>query len=155
MIKSLIKYNYAPRYGEKIKYIVVHDTGNANKGAGARNHYLYFNSPGRNASSHYFVDSNEIWQIVEDENAAWHCGDGKGRYGITNSNSIGIELCINSDGNWEETKIKGTQLIRELLKKYNLPKSCVVRHYDASLKNCPAKMSPMGWREWTQFYDSI
>lgn len=153
--KKLIGYNYSGRNGEAIKYIVVHDTGNPSRGAGAGNHYMYFNKPGRNASAHYFVDSRETLQIVEDHNSAWHCGDGKGRFGITNRNSIGIELCINSDGDWELTKKRGIDLIRYLLKKHDLPKERVVRHYDASLKNCPGKMSGMGWSEWTRFYDEI
>lgn len=153
--RKLIRYNYSGRNRENIKFIVVHDTGNPSKGAGARNHYLYFDKPNRNASAHYFVDSKEILQLVEDHNSAWHCGDGKGRFGITNRNSIGIELCINSDGDWELTKKRGIELIRELLKRHGLTKDRVFRHYDASLKNCPGKMSAMGWREWTRFYDEI
>lgn len=153
--KKLIRYNYSDRNGEAVKFIVVHDTGNLSMGAGAENHYKYFNKPGRNASAHYFVDSKETLQIVEDHNAAWHCGDGKGRFGITNRNSIGIELCINSDENWEFTKKRGIELIRYLLVKHDLSKDSLVRHYDASLKNCPGRMSKMGWREWTRFYDEI
>lgn len=153
--KKLIEYNYSGRNRETIKFIVVHDTGNPSKGAGAENHFRYFNDPGRNASAHYFVDSKETLQLVVDHNSAWHCGDGKGRFGITNRNSIGIELCINSDGDWELTKKRATELIRHLLSKYGLSKDRVVRHYDASLKNCPGKMSAMGWREWTRFYDEI
>ena len=153
--KELIRYNYETRMGRKIDYIVIHDTGNSRKGADAYAHFRYFNHPGRNASAHYFVDSREIIQLVEDFNAAWHCGDGRGRYGITNSNSIGIELCINSDGDWEETKRKGIDLIRGLMKKHDIPKERVVRHFDASGKLCPRSMSNFGWREWTLFYDKI
>ncbi|MGM0397218.1 MAG: peptidoglycan recognition protein family protein [Bacillota bacterium] len=153
--KEHIRYNYANRMGRKPEYIVVHDTGNPRLGADAAAHFQYFNYPGRNASSHYFVDSREILQIVEDSFAAWHCGDGRGRYGITNSNSIGIELCINADGDWEETKRKGLELIRLLMERHSIPKDRVIRHYDASRKNCPGKMSGTGWREWTIFYDRI
>lgn len=150
-----IIYNYSGRMGKTIQYIVVHDTGNPRRGARALAHYNYFNSPGRKASSHYFVDSKEILQIVHDSYAAWHCGDGRARYGITNSNSIGIELCTNEDGDWEETKRKGIQLIRLLMERHNIPKEKVLRHYDASRKICPRKMSGIGWREWTFFYDKI
>lgn len=153
--KKLIENNYSGRNRETIKFIVVHDTGNPSKGAGAENHYQYFNKPDRNASAHYFVDGKETLQLVEDHNSAWHCGDGKGRFGITNRNSIGIELCINFDGDWELTKKHAAELVRYLLSKHGLSKESVVRHYDASLKNCPGKMSAMGWREWTKFYDEI
>ncbi|WP_422486400.1 N-acetylmuramoyl-L-alanine amidase family protein [Gudongella sp. DL1XJH-153] len=147
--------NYADRMGKSVEYIVVHDTGNPRRGADADAHFNYFNKPGRNASAHYFVDSVEILQIVPDSLAAWHCGDGRGRHGITNSNSIGVELCINVDGDWEETKKKGTLLIRLLMERHGIPKERVTRHFDVSRKICPRKMSEAGWREWTFFYDKI
>lgn len=153
--KKLIKYNFSSRYETKIKYIVIHDTGNTNKGAGAYNHYLYFNRSNRNASSHYFIDDREIIQTVEDINCAWHCGDGRGTYGITNLNSIGIELCINQDGDFLVTQEKALELIRQLMKKHELPKENVVRHFDASRKICPRSMSEVGWKKWTLFYDRI
>lgn len=153
--KKLIKYNFSSRKGIKIKYIVIHDTGNTNKGSGAYNHYLYFNGPNRNASSHYFIDDKEIIQTVEDANCAWHCGDGRGIYGITNSNSIGIELCINQNGNFLATQEKAIGLIRLLMEKHGIHKENVVRHFDASRKICPRSMSEVGWRKWTLFYDRI
>lgn len=153
--KKLIKYNYAPRYGKEIKYIVVHDTGNTNKGAGANNHYLYFNSGIRNASAHYFIDDKEIIQTVEDSNASWHCGDGKGLYGITNSNSIGVEICINEDSDFEVALLKTIELIKYLMEKHKIHKDNVVRHYDASRKICPKTMSDIGWKKWTKFWCNI
>lgn len=155
MEKALIRHNYSGRNGEKIRYIVVHDTGNPSKGAGARNHFIYFDKPGRNASAHYFVDSKEILQLVEDVNAAWHCGDGRRKFGVTNRNSIGVELCVNSDGDWEMTKKNAIELIKLLLYRHGLRKERVIRHFDASLKLCPGRMALMGWREWTRFYDEI
>lgn len=153
--KKLIKYNFSSRNGTEIKYIVVHDTGNPRKGAGAHNHYLYFNGGNRNASAHYFVDDKEIIQTVEDSNASWHCGDGKGRYGITNSNSIGIEICINEDGDFEKAKTNAIVLVRTLMTLYNIPKENVVRHFDASKKICPKSMSDLGWRKWSEFWCEI
>ena len=48
-----------------------------------------------------FVDDSNIIQTVDyTKNYSWHCGDGEGKYGITNKNSIGIEICVNSDGNY-------------------------------------------------------
>lgn len=153
--KMLIKNNFGSRKGVKISYIVIHDTGNTNKTANAINHFKYFNTPNVNASSHYVIDEDHIIQLVEDKNSSYHCGDGKGRFGITNSNSIGIELCVNEGNDWYKTKEKAILLIRILLNEYNLDKKNVVRHFDASLKICPRKMSESGWREWVYFYDSI
>ena len=135
--KMLIKYNYSSRNGKKIEYIVVHDTGNTGRGAGVKSHFSFFNGADRQSSADYFVDDHSIGQFVEDWNYSWHCGDGKGKYGITNSNSIGVEICINSDGNYTQAVKNAAELVRFLMKKYNIPLSKVVRHYDASRKSCP------------------
>lgn len=155
--KKLIIYNYSSRKGEKIKYIVIHDTGNKDKGAGANNHYRYryFNGGNRNASAHYFVDDKEIIQTVEDSDTSWHCGDGKGKYGITNRNSIGIEICINVDGNYEKALENTIKLTKYLMKKYNIKVENVVRHFDASRKICPMSMSTNNWDKWWNFKDRL
>jgi N-acetylmuramoyl-L-alanine amidase len=101
--KKLISYNFSSRNKQAILYIVIHDTGNPRAGADAEAHYRYFNGGNRGASAHYFVDASSIIQTVEDYNASWHCGDGQGKYGITNQNSVGVEICINADGD-DETK---------------------------------------------------
>lgn len=152
--KKLVKYNFTKgRSGKKIEYIVIHDTGNENPTATAIAHYNYFNSGNKGASAHYFVDEKEIVQIIEDSDTAWHCGDrnhGKMPDKILNSNSIGIEICIN-DGNYE-TEIKKTiELTKYLMDKYKVPFDNVVRHYDASKKPCPAKLSKNNWEGWKAF----
>jgi hypothetical protein len=147
--KKLIKYNFST--GNDPKYIVVHDTGNPGKGADADAHYRYFNGGNRNASAHYFVDDHSIIQTVEDANASWHCGDGKGQYGITNYNSIGIEICINSDGDYNKAVQNAIDLVKFLMKKHNISLDKVVRHYDASRKNCPGTMSSNNWEKWNWF----
>lgn len=153
--KKLIKYNYSSRNNKRIEYIVIHDTGNTSKGAGADNHYRYFNGGNRNASAHYFVDDKEIIQTVEDANASWHCGDGKGKYGITNSNSIGVEICINSDGDYEKAVANTVELVKHLMEKHNIPIEKIVRHYDASRKICPRTMSNNNWERWKGFKESL
>ena len=152
--KMPIRYNVSYRINQK-KYIVVHDTGNSNKGAGAINHYKYFNGGNRNASAHYFVDDRNIIETVDPNLVAWHCGDGRGRYGIYNSNSIGIEICINPESDYEMAKLQAVELIRFLMQTYNIKKENVVRHYDASRKICPRSMSGDNWAEWWEFYKMI
>lgn len=73
--KQLIHYNYSSRNGARIAYIVVHDTGNPDRGADAMAHYRYFSGGNRRASAHYFVDDMGVVQIIEDAYAAWHCGE--------------------------------------------------------------------------------
>lgn len=153
--KRLIHYNFSSRRGVPIKYIVIHDTGNTNARAGALNHYRYFGGGNRNASAHYFVDDKGVVQIIEDSLASWHCGDGRGRYGITNSNSIGVEICINSDGDYDKALDNARKLVRELVKFYKIPVKNVVRHFDASHKICPRTMSAEGWKKWWEFKESL
>lgn len=133
-----------------IRGIVVHYT--ANPGAGAENHYRYFNNGagGRSASAHYFVDAKEIIQIIPDNEVAFHVNEGKtrklswmnasisGYVGNGNVCSIGIEMCQEKDGSFHPNTVKQTQeLIAMLMKKYNIGISRVVRHYDQTGKFCP------------------
>lgn len=151
--KKLIKFNYSS--GNKPTYLVIHDTGNTGSGANALAHYNYFNGGDRQASAHYFVDSSNIIQTVEHSNASWHCGDGGGKYGITNYNSIGIEICINSDGNYSQAVSNAVELTKYLMNSLSIPANRVVRHYDASRKNCPGSMSANNWAAWNNFKSRI
>lgn len=150
-----IRRNYRSRGKVGIRYIVIHDTGNANKGAGALAHRNYVENNARGASAHYFVDDKVIVQYVGDSFAAHAVGDGHGRYGITNQNSLSIEMCINSDGNYNKTYKNIVELTKNLMKKFNVPIERVVRHYDASRKNCPGHMSKNNWKAWWQFKEDI
>lgn len=147
--KKLIKFNFSS--GNDIKYIVVHDTANTDRGADAEAHYRYFNGGDRQSSAHYFVDDKEIVQLVQDYNASWHCGDGGGRYGITNHNSIGVEICVNSDCNYEKAVSNAVDLVKFLMQKYSISIDRVVRHYDASRKICPESMRHNNWERWWNF----
>lgn len=150
-----IKRNFRSRGKVGIKYLVIHDTGNLNKGAGALNHRNYVENNSRGASAHYFVDDKVIVQYVGDSMAAGSVGDGRGRYGITNSNSLSIEMCINSDGNYLKMYKNTVELAKNLMKKFNIPWERVVRHYDASRKNCPGHMSKNKWEKWKKFKEDI
>ena len=149
--KKQIGYNRVSR-GVGIRYIVIHDTGNKSKGADADAHFNYFNGGNRNSSADFFVDGKKVLQVNDyTKYYTWHVGDGKGKYGITNSNSVGIEICVNSDGNYDAAYLKAVELSRYLMKQLGIPAERVVRHYDASRKNCPASMSGNGWALWEKF----
>lgn len=123
-----------------IKYIVIHYTGSGTSAAGsAKANCIYFSRANRNASAHYFIDDGGIWEYANPSTyVTWHCGDGHGAYGITNANSIGIEVCMNGDKEYTTKEIGYLkQLVSYLMKTYGVPASRVVRHYDASRKMCP------------------
>ena len=153
--EKLVKYNFSSRKGTSIKYIVIHDTGNTSKGADANAHFSFFNSADRQSSAHYFVDDTQVLRIIKDSDKAWHCGDGNGKYGITNENSIGIEMCINSDGDFNKTYLNTLRLTKYLMEKYNIPLENVVRHYDASRKLCPNVFKENNWEKWNKFKEDL
>lgn len=146
---------YSRGKNPEILYLVIHDTGNTNPGATALNHRNYVGTNKRGASAHYFVDDKNIVQFVGDSKAAGAVGDGKGRYGITNRNSINIEMCINKDGNYDKMYKNTVELTKNLMDKFKIPLNKVVRHYDASRKNCPGHMSKNNWAKWWQFKKDI
>lgn len=144
--ENLTNVNYNKLTNKVNKYIVIHYVGAIST---AYNNSVYFKSVNRNASANYFVDDNEIYRVVKDEDKAWHCGDslktgngGKYNGKCTNSNSIGIEMCCydnNGKLDISEKTIENTiQLVKELMAKYNIPVENVIRHYDVTNKNCPA-----------------
>lgn len=148
--KKYVNYNYSRR-SSKPKYIVIHDTGNP--GASANNHYLYFNGGNRGSSADFFVDSDNIIQIVDtDVNYSWAVGDGKGVYGITNANSCSIEMCLEKDGRPSEATVKNTiELTRYLMSYYDISIEGVKRHFDCSRKSCPYSFMANDWEKWYNF----
>lgn len=146
-----LKKHIGLREGE-IKYIVIHDTGNRAKGAGATAHKNYFLTTDRKASADFVVEEDKVIKLNNYyKYFTWHCGDGKGRYGITNSNSIGVEMCVNSDANRQKTINTTIKLVYDLMEELKIPIDRVVRHYDASRKICPASMRTNNWEGWRRF----
>ena len=132
-------YNITKRT-QKVKYIVLHYVGAGTSTDGnAISNCKYFAGGDRQASAHYFVDDGGIYEYADPSTYyTWHCGDGHGKYGITNANSIGIEVCQDGDRPYTQKEIKFLkQLVPYLMEKYQIPKNHVVRHYDASRKLCP------------------
>lgn len=153
--KKQIAYNKVGRT-TTIKYIVIHDTGNKSKGANADAHFNYFNGGNRNSSADFFVDDKKILQVNDyTRYYTWQVGDGKGKYGVTNANSIGIEICVNADGDYEKAFNNAIELTKYLMKELNIPVERVIRHYDASRKNCPASMSDNNWSKWLVFKKAL
>lgn len=90
------RYNKTART-QKPEYIVIHGTGNTGKGANANAHFNYFNGGNRNSSADFFVDDTQVLQVNDyTKYYTWHCGDGKGKYGIPLSNNTAIAAAANN-----------------------------------------------------------
>lgn len=149
-------------YGGKrsvVKYIVIHYTGN--DGDTAENNAKYFKNNVTKTSAHYFVDDTEVILSVPEDYVAYSVG-GKGNGPLknicTNKNSISIELCDTVRNGTiaptDKTVENALQLTRDLMSKYGIPKSNVVRHWDVTTKNCPAYwVNDDRWK--TEFWDKI
>lgn len=159
--------NYgAMRSTSKIQYIVIHYT--ANDGDSDEANGNYFHNKVVKASAHYFVDNDSITQSVPNNYVAYSVGDkrysdykttgGAKFYGkCTNANSISIEMCdTKKDGihNVTEATINNTiELVKILMKKYNVTIDRVVRHFDISGKKCPSYF--VNKSEWQKFKNKI
>lgn len=151
-IKTANRENFTAKQRKlsDIAYLVVHYTGN--RGDTAKNNADYFAREVTGTSAHYFVDENEVWQSVQDNHAAWHCGT-KGTYyhpACRNANSIGVEVCmLDKQGRVRQASVdRAAALVRELMQRYGIPADRVVRHYDVTHKDCPAPMvqNPALWQ---------
>lgn len=141
MEKKLLPFNYD--VGKEItpEYIVIHETGGYGEGVDAQRIYSYWNrDPEANTSTHFIVDEDKVIQMLELNWKGWHVGDNDGHSNITNSNSVGIEICVNSDGNYIQSRARAIRLVKYLMKELDIDADHVVRHYDASGKQCPEIM---------------
>lgn len=158
------KSNYGSvRSTSKIKYIVIHYTGN--DGDTANSNANYFKNNIVKASAHYFVDDNYIYRAVPDNYSAYAVGGKKynnagGRlHGtVTNSNSISIELCDTVRNGvvcpTQDTINHAIELTQALMAKYNIPAHRVIRHYDVNGKLCPKYwVSDASWKSY--FWDKL
>lgn len=150
-----------------IKYIVIHYTaGVTSKKGSAVNTANYFNKETTKASADFIVDDETVVQYNSDirNQYTWHAGDSK-----MNKQSIGIEICSNNrtgkmtvpnDPNYyftEESLTNAVELVKKLMKEYNIPIENVIRHYDVTHKLCPGIL---GWTdskapEWNKFKDRL
>lgn len=167
MVDIKIKTANRSNYGGKrniadIKYIVIHYTANDGDTDEGNGNYFANNIVG--ASAHYFVDDDSITRSVPDDYIAWAVGGSKYKYTkggtfygkCTNANSISIELCdTKKNGVYdftEATMKNAADLVKLLMKKYNVPVEKVIRHYDVTGKVCPKPFvdDEKAWKEFKE-----
>ena len=182
IIKDFLKVHITPKTRTSIKYLVIHFTaGSSSKPGRAKSAKHTFETS--QASADFCVDDRDIVQFNPDPYKYYCWSVGNSKTDITNSNSISIEICsnikqgrsvkyANTDG-WyftKETLENAKKLAKYLMKKYNIPKNRVVRHFDVNLKNCPGiigwntgslyddngkKIGQNNESEWLKFKDSL
>ena len=160
----------------EIKYIVIHYTAGVTSRAGTALNTANYYPQSNNVSADFTVDDTAAVCYNGDiiNRYTWHCGGSKyntkggSYYGkCTNANSIGVEICCtNSTGKMQNANDKSysftpavinnaVELVKQLMKWYNIPPENVIRHYDVTGKPCPGVI---GWNkesgseaEWEKF----
>lgn len=138
------------------KYITIHDTGNTRAGADAVMHAKYLKTLNEGWPSwHFTVDDKNIVQHLPLNENGWHAGDNQGP---GNRQSIGIEICENTDGNRAAAEKKAAELCAHLVKTVpsllSFP-GCMKQHWDWSKKNCPRiiRGRPGGWEKFLKLVE--
>ena len=126
-----------PGIERKIKYVVIHETGNFARGADAKSHSTYLTENNTGTTSwHYTVDETSIYHHIPDTEVAWHAGDSLSKNG-GNLCGIGVEICVNKDGDFKKAFDNAAKLTAYLIDAYHLSLSDIRQHADFISKNCP------------------
>ncbi len=104
--------------------------------------------PGAEVSAHYLIsERGEIWQMVEEDQRAWHAGAGQwGAVVDVNSRSIGIELANTGAHPFPEPQMRALEgLMRAIMERWSIPPERVIAHSDMA----PARKFDPGARfDW-------
>ncbi|MCY9737465.1 phosphodiester glycosidase family protein [Paenibacillus alvei] len=126
---------------------IIHWTGNIGKGANAQANRNFFNNrTGTYGSAHLIVDSQRLIAALpympNNAELAYHVGAKQyyttqfGTY--PNNQTIGIEMCVNRDGDFRESYKRAVWTMAHLCKMYGWnPLTDIKRHYDITHKDCP------------------
>lgn len=166
LVERFSTVNTTAKANRKIKYIVIHYTASvSSSGKSDESVAAWFARTASKASADFIVDDDSVTQFNGDiENRyTWHCGGsqyctkGGSLYKkCVNANSIGIEICSTNSSNtvknpndktWYFTDAvlnNAIELVKLLMKKYNIPIENVIRHYDVNGKLCPGII---GWNK--------
>ena len=128
--------------------VTIHNTDNPGVGADAKAHANLLKNSWKNKqqSWHFAVDEDGAYQSIPTDEIAWHAGDGGSGKG--NTQTIAIEICMNSDGNLEKATDNAAQLAAQQLKEKGLSADKIYQHHDWSGKNCPSQIragKPYSW----------
>ena len=138
------------------KYIVIHETDNWNQGADGKRHASAQAAGHLSTSVHYYSGSDGVYQAADHKDGTYSVGrEYGGNHFVSdanNRNTINIEICVNSDGDYARARTNAIALVQQLLQETGLSPERVIRHYDAKGKYCPRNMmdNPTLWEDFKQ-----
>lgn len=129
------------QYGQpnsKIKGIVIHNTNNQQMSAEQLENWLE-NDNKRSNGCHFLIDYKEVRQVMPIDWSVWNTGMGMS---FGNLDCISIEICSHPNNKlYLAGQERAINLIKELMKKYNLTKDDIYFHNDFQPHiNCPAQI---------------
>lgn len=144
-----------------LKYLVIHETGLFSAGSWSMNNFSYFTKSEENAT--FIVDDNTVVKAMELTDICYAVGNtDPEKSDVFNQNSISIEMCVNSDGNYLKTVANTVFLSRGIINK--IPQLKLRQHADAwsegrndmhpesAQKNCPEVLrGETTWWTWERF----
>ena len=154
-----ISYDHNKRVKAKtVEYIVIHNTNKDKDGDTAKNNVDYFATGNiYEAGAHFFVDQNgNIGRSIPMDYTAWAVG-GKGigtmKGIVRNDNSVSIELCSIAFKDPSDAMVESLIDLIRYIYKYCPKVKGIVRHFDVTGKECPARM--MDNKKWNEFLTRI
>lgn len=123
--------------GNPRNYLTIHQTGNTAAGANAMAHHRLQARSGVGYGWHWQVDDEMAIQTHDHSFKIWNAGDGRGK---GNTESISIEICVNLDGDYNQSVENGAKLAALILKEENIDISKMVQHNYWTGKNCPEQI---------------
>lgn len=135
--------------------VTIHNTDNSGAGADAKAHANLLKNSWKNKqqSWHFAVDEDGAYQSIPTDEIAWHAGDGGSGKG--NTQTIAIEICMNSDGDLEKATDNAAQLAAQQLKEKGLSADKLYQHHDWSGKNCPSQIRAGNPYNWSTFKNKV
>ena len=124
---------YSSRKGSRISNIIIHSLDTC------PSEYCHYVVEDR-VVKHHIGDSFSAWSLSQDQK------EGDTLTGATNRTSLSVGVSLDSDQ--EETLQTLIELIKNLMRKFNIPHTNVFRHYDISHKLCPSNLSDDNWELW-------
>lgn len=103
-------------------------------------------NPKSEVSCHYYIcRDTTIFQLVDDDRAAWHAGVALPRF--DNASSIGVECEHRSGQNWPaDQQAALAWLLRQLIARYHIPLAAVETHGQIAIKGpYKRKTDPTNW----------
>lgn len=139
-----------PFAGGLAAFITIHQTGNPKPGADAEAHARWM---AREApySWHATIDDREVWRSLDWGEQGWHAGDGAG--GPGNTTSIGLEICVNEDGD-APAAIRNAAWLAARLRAEGHGREGIVQHNHWSGKDCPMQIRA-DHGGWERFLDQV